>query len=240
MDETSSSYIDIGTAAEFAALAKSGITANPGTTVTGIMGVSPIAGSAGIHGFDLVNDSPAYEYSTSAMVTGKVYAANYKDPTPAKLTKAISHMEAAFTTSMGKPAPDFVEYKTGLLEGSVLVPGLYKWALDISFSTSLTFSGTTSDTWLLQVSRNVYVGVGANVVLAGGAKAINIVWIVQGLVEIGYDSHVEGIFLCATAITFAAGSSGYGAFLSQTTVTLDYSSIRGFDEFNENIATIED
>jgi hypothetical protein len=149
------------------------------------MGVSPIAGSAGIHGFDLVNDSPAYEYSTSAMVTGKVYAANYKDPTPAKLTKAISHMEAAFTTSMGKPAPDFVEYKTGLLEGSVLVPGLYKWALDISFSTSLTFSGTTSDTWLLQVSRNVYVGVGANVVLAGGAKAINIFWVVQGLVAIG-------------------------------------------------------
>ena len=84
--------VNLGTAGNFAILAKSGISTVPTSAVTGDMGVSPIAATA-MTGFSLILDSTG-TFSTSSQVTGKAYAADYTSPTPSNLTTAVSNMEA--------------------------------------------------------------------------------------------------------------------------------------------------
>ncbi|MDO8727804.1 MAG: ice-binding family protein, partial [Candidatus Methanoperedens sp.] len=87
--------VNLGTAGNFVILAKSGISTTGTTSITGDIGVSPIDSSA-ITGFGLIMDS-SNKFSTSSLVTGKVYAADYTTPTPATMTAAISDMETAYT-----------------------------------------------------------------------------------------------------------------------------------------------
>ncbi|OJI07863.1 hypothetical protein BK004_00250 [bacterium CG10_46_32] len=87
--------VNLGSAGDFVVLAKSGISTTGSTSITGDIGVSPIAATA-MTGFGLTMDS-SNTFSTSALVTGKAYAADYTAPTPAKMTTAVSNMEAAYT-----------------------------------------------------------------------------------------------------------------------------------------------
>src|SRR5208282_2571338 len=89
--------VDLGSATNFVILAKSGISTVPTSAVTGNLGVSPAAATF-ITGFSLTAD-PTNVFSTSAQVTGKIYAADYATPTPANLTAAIGDMQLAFTNA---------------------------------------------------------------------------------------------------------------------------------------------
>src|SRR3989344_5227965 len=80
--------VNLGTAGNFVILAKSGISATGTTLVVGDIGVSPVAASY-ITGFGLIADS-SNTFSTSSLVTGKAYAADYTPPTPTKMTTAVS------------------------------------------------------------------------------------------------------------------------------------------------------
>jgi len=71
--------VDLGLAAGFAVLSKTGISTVPTSVITGDIGVSPIAGTA-MTGFSL---TAGLGYSTSAQVNGFCYAASYAAPTPA-------------------------------------------------------------------------------------------------------------------------------------------------------------
>jgi hypothetical protein len=88
--------INLGSAKEFVILAKSGISTVAKSAITGDIGVSPIAATA-ITGLSLVNNTG--QYSTSAQVVGKAYAADYADPTPEALTTAVSDMETAYANA---------------------------------------------------------------------------------------------------------------------------------------------
>src|SRR5450759_820843 len=87
--------VNLGAAASFAILTKTGITNVPTSAITGNLGASPITAAA-ITGFSLIADS-TNTFSISSQVTGKIYADNYADPTPSNLTTAVSNMEAAYT-----------------------------------------------------------------------------------------------------------------------------------------------
>jgi hypothetical protein len=80
--------VDLGTAANYVILTTAGVTNVPGSDIIGDIGVSPIA-ATGITGMALVLEDPTMPYSTSAEVTGKIWAADYHVPTPATLTTAI-------------------------------------------------------------------------------------------------------------------------------------------------------
>ena len=97
------SPVNLGKAGTFVVLSKSGITNVPTSRITGDMGVSPISYTA-ITGFALSPIVPVATtvYSTSAQVTGKIYAANYASPTPANLTTAVLNMEAAYSDAAGR------------------------------------------------------------------------------------------------------------------------------------------
>jgi hypothetical protein len=218
--------INLGKAADFAILTKSGVTTTPGSRIIGNMGTSPIAETA-ITGFGLVRDSTNTfsKSSGDSTVTGKVYAASHAAPTPAYMTAAVGNMESAYADATARAYPSYIELNGGNLNGLTLEPGLYKWSSGLSLSTSVTFEGCADEIWILQISGSITVasggvGSGAKVILEGGCLAENIFWQVAESVDVGSYAHLEGIFLVKTGMTFKAGASLNGAALAQTAVTL--------------------
>jgi len=220
--------VDLGAAAPFVILTKSGITNVPTSAITGNLGVSPIT-YASITGFSLVPVVPdgSNTFSTSAQVTGKIYAADYTEPTPTNLTTAVLNMEAAYTDAAGRSLPDFTELYAGDLSGQTLAPGLYKWSTGVLITTNVTLAGPADAVWIFQIAGDLTMGSGAQVLLSGGAQANNIFWQVGGGVgvEIGTTAHVEGTILAAKAIHLRTGASLNGRALAQTAVTLDQNTI---------------
>jgi hypothetical protein len=118
--------IELESAGDFAILSKSGVTTTGVTSVTGDMGTSPIAHTA-LTGFALNLDGST-THSTSHLVSGNVYAADYWVPTPSAMTTAVHHMEAAFTDAVGRPYPNDVELGAGNLSGMTLIASLlFDW-----------------------------------------------------------------------------------------------------------------
>jgi hypothetical protein len=215
--------VDLGTAGNFVILTKTGITTTGVTAITGDIGVSPIDHTA-MTGFAEIMDS-SNQFSTSALVTGRLYAADYAAPTPANMTTAISDMETAYTDAAGRATPDGTELYAGNLSGQTFAPGLYKWSTGVSIdaATAVTLSGGADDVWIFQISGDLTVNPGAGVTLAGGALAKNIFWQVGGGTGVTFDttSAFKGIILATKAIVFKNGATLVnGRALAQTNVTL--------------------
>jgi Ca2+-binding EF-hand superfamily protein len=213
----------LGTAGHFVILAKAGITNVPQSSITGDVGVSPIAASA-VTGFALVADS-SNQFATEVQIVGKVYAADYAPPTPSMMTTAISDMETAYTDASSRVNPDFNEKNAGLLGGLTLEPGLYKWTTEVNIADDVTIRGSHNDTWIFQTTGSFYIAGAKRVILAGGAQAKNIVWVSAEEMTVGAGAHMEGIVIVKTAAKFLTGASFNGRVLSQTAVTLQKNAI---------------
>lgn len=160
--------VNLGTAGDFAILAKTGISTTGVTSIVGDIGVSPIAATA-ITGFGLIMDASG-TFSTSSLITGNVYAADYTDPSPTKMTTAVSDMETAYTNAAGRILPDYTELYAGDVTGQTLTPGLYKWSTGVLVSAvGVTIAGAASDVWIFQIAENLNLANGAIVTLSGGA-----------------------------------------------------------------------
>ena len=213
----------LGTAGNFAILAKTGISSVPSSAVTGDIGVSPAAASF-ITGFTLSADATNV-FSTSTQVVGRVYAANYAVPTPTNLTTAVLDMQTAYTDAAGRPTPNFLNLGSGNIGGLTLVPGLYQWGSSVTIPADVTLSGGASDVWIFQMSGDLTVSASKRITLAGGAQAKNIFWQVAGQVAIGASAHFEGIILSQTAITLQTGATMNGRALAQSQVALDSATV---------------
>lgn len=212
------------TAGDFKILAKSGITNVPTSQVIGNMGVSPITAAA-ITGFALVMDGSG-QFSTSAQVVGRIYAADYASPTPAKMTQAILDMEAAYTNAAGRTA-DFTNVGAGIIGGMTLVPGVYKFTSGVTILTNLNLTGGPDDTYIFQIDGTLGVGSSVQILLSGGLQGRNIVWQVAGATTIGTNAVFRGNILDFTNIAVQTGASVYGKLLAQTAVTLDNNFVNG-------------
>ncbi|WP_372644823.1 ice-binding family protein, partial [Ancylomarina sp.] len=209
--------VELGTAGDYAILAKTAINNNPTSDITGDLGLSPAATSY-ITGLSLTDFTG---YATSAQVTGEIYAADMVTPTSINLTTSVENMITAYNDAAGRPTPDFLELGTGNLGGKTLVPGLYKWTSTVTLPTDVTISGGADDVWIFQISGDLNMSAAVNVTLEGGAQAKNIFWQVAGEATFGATSHFEGIILSMTGITFQTGASFNGRALAQTSVILD-------------------
>lgn len=222
--------VDLLSAGNYVILGNTGIT-NTGitTSITGDIGTSSSATS--ITGFDLVLDASG-TFSTSvpsSLVTGRVYAFDYTDPTPAEMTAASNDMLTAFGNAAGLPADgDKNNLWSGDLTGQNLAPGTYVWASAVSVAAagSVTISGTSSDVWVFQITGVLSLGSGASVIL-NGAVAEHIFWQVAGSVVLDTTSSMKGIILCSTDIAMNNGATLEGRALAQTAVTLDGNIIYG-------------
>src|SRR6185503_17834148 len=183
--------VNLGTAGNYVILTKSGISTTGVTAIVGDIGVSPIAAS-GITGFAL--SAPPTTFSTSLLVTGKVWAADYAVPTPANLTTAVLDMETAYTDAAGRTLPDFTELGAGNIGGLTLAPGLYKWGTGVSIpSNGVTLAGSSTDIWIFQIAQDLTLSSGAIVHLTGGARANQVFWQVAGKATLGTTSRFNGI-----------------------------------------------
>jgi len=216
------SPVDLGTAGNYVLLAKTGLSTVPKSDITGDLGVSPAAATY-ITGFNLIAD-PSNEFSTSSQVSGKIYAANYKQPTPTKLTTAIGDMQLAFTDAASRP-PDVIELGAGNIGGMVLPPGVYKWGTGLQIPSDVTLTGNATDVWIFQVAQNLVVANTAEVALTGGALPRNVFWQVDGTVKLGTTSHMEGVVLSQTGVSMKTGASLNGRLLAQTAITLSSNTI---------------
>ncbi len=214
--------VDLGTAAGFVILAKSGISTAPASAITGNLGVSPAAATY-VTGFSLIADATNV-FSTSAQVTGKVYASNYASPTPANLTAAIGDMQLAFANAAGRAAA-VTNLGAGNIGGKTLTPGVYKWTTGLLIPTEVTLSGGVTDVWIFQIAQDLTLSNGTQVALTGGALPANVFWQVSGAVTLGTTAHIEGVVLSQTAIALQTGASVNGRLLAQTAVTLEGSTV---------------
>jgi hypothetical protein len=224
LSQTILSTVNLGTTADFVVLAKTKISTTGTTHITGDIGISPSAATF-ITGFGLIMDA-MNTFSTSSLITGKAYSADYTAPTPTKMTTAISDMNIAYNDGAGRLLPDFKELYTGDLSGKTLTPGLYNWTSGVQVSSSgVTISGSANDIFIFQIAQNLSLTSGAIVTLSGGALASNIFWIVAGEVTLGTTVQMKGIILCKTQIAMNTGASLNGRALAQTAVTLDANAI---------------
>ena len=214
--------VNLGTAGNYAILAKSGISTVPTSAVTGNLGVGPAAATY-ITGFSLTADSTNV-FSTSQQVIGKVYAADYAPPTPSDLTMAVGDMELAFTDAAGR-APGVTELGAGNIGGMTLAPGVYKWGTGLLIPTNVTLTGSATEVWIFQIAQDLTMSSAANVLLAGGALPKNVFWQVAGLVDLGTTAHCEGVILTQTSVTLRTGASINGRLLAQAAVNIDGSAV---------------
>lgn len=214
--------VALGTSGNYVALAKSGISTTGTTTIIGDISASPIDSTA-ITGFGLIMDG-SNTFSTSSLITGKVYAADYTAPTPANLTTAVSDMQTAYTDAAGRAA-DYTELGSGEIGGLTLPPATYKWSSGVTITTDVTLNGGPNDVWIFEISQGITQASAAKVILTGGALAKNVFWQSFGAVDIGTTAHMEGVILSQTAITLKTGASAKSRLLAQTAVTLDANAV---------------
>lgn len=214
--------INLGTANNFVILSKTGISSTGVTKIVGDIGVSPIAASA-ITGFALILPA-AGSFSTSVLVTGKIYAPDYANPTPANLTTAVSDMQTAYVNAMGR-APNVTELGAGNISGLTIAPGVYKWGTGVTIPTDVTLSGSANDIWIFQIAQTLSISSGKQIILSGGAQANNVFWVVAGQTTIGTNAVFNGNVLDQTAIVVNTGAKLNGRALAQTAVTLDSNAV---------------
>ncbi|HLF20763.1 MAG TPA: ice-binding family protein [Bacteroidota bacterium] len=224
LSQSSPAVVNLGTAGDFVILAKTGVSTTGTTAITGDIGISPAAASF-VTGFGLIMDA-SNTFSTSSMVTGKIYAANYTPPTPTKMTTAVSDMQTAYTDAAGRTSPNYTELYSGDVTGKTLTRGLYKWGTGVLISAGgVTISGSATDVWIFQIAQNLTVSNGAIVTLSGGAQASNIFWQVAGQVTLGTTAAMKGIILSQTQIAMSTGATLNGRALAQSAVTTDANTI---------------
>jgi hypothetical protein len=217
----------LGTAGNFTIFANTGIDTVPGPSViTGDIGVSPTVTSTAITGFALTLPASS-AFSTSAQVTGKVYAFDYAAPTPANMTTASFDMGAAYTAAAARTATSAATTNVGAgtLTGLTLTPGVYEWGTSVNIPTDLTLSGSATDVWIFKVAGTLTMASAKNLILLGGAVPKNIFWQVSSAVTIGANTHFEGVVLGQTSINFGNAASINGRLLAQTAVNLDTTTV---------------
>jgi hypothetical protein len=229
---TATQTVELGTAATYTILAKSGISNVPDSRITGNIAVSPIAATA-ITGFDL-SLATDEQSSTSSQVLGggKAFAACYGGATAASLTVAVGDMEIAYADAAGRANNNATRINVGqgAIGGLTLTPGVYTFQTGVSIGTGtkVTFDadGDSDAVFIIQMTGNLWQAAGTGVTLAGGAQAKNIFWQVAGNVLVSANANLAGVLLVKTGVAFMTESFLDGRILAQTACTLQKARIQ--------------
>jgi Ice-binding-like len=228
-----------GTAGNYAILAKAGISTTGTTKVTGSLGVSPIK-AIGLTGFGQKMDA-SNVFSTSSLVTGKIYAADYASPTPSDLGTAVLNMQSAYTnaglmqpagggltTACPGGAAGMSDATDGAAFATGLTPGVYTCTIPMTIPGTLTLNG--AGVYVFRFAQTLDQVAATQVILTGGALPQNVFWVVTGAVTIGpkaggVSTKMQGVILAAKNIAVQTGATVNGRLLAQTDVALDTSTI---------------
>lgn len=216
--------IDLKTAGNYVTLSQAATTNIPTSDITGDIGISPIQADGGFVGFASTRSLDG-TFATSAQVDGKLYAADFTAPTPLTLVAAMLDMKEAYDTVALLPPPPAANINVGggAIGGLTLAPGLYQWTSAVVISDDLTLAGSDNDVWIFQINGTLDVASAKSIIRSGNSLPKNIFWQVTGAVNLGANSHFEGIILGATNINLNTGASINGRLYAQTALNLDSS-----------------
>jgi len=214
--------VNLGTAGNYAILAKTGISTTGTTSIVGDIGVSPATASS-LAGF-VPTLSGAGDFSTSALVTGKVYASDYAGSASSTLTTAVTDMQNAYTDAAGRAYTTY-NLGSGNISGRILSPGVYKWRVGVIITSDVTLSGSADDVWIFQIPGTLNISPIVKVVLTDGVQAKNIFWQVGGQTTIGANAVVNGTILGQSNIVLNTGAVLNGRALTQSSIISDGATI---------------
>lgn len=227
--KTGQAPINLLSAGNFVILAKTAITDVPASAITGNIGVSPASGAA----IDV----------TCAEMTGTIFTVDAAyvgsgdvtcvAPGPGAnktlVDNAVLDMGTARAEAAGRTNPDATELGAGDISGLTIAPGLYKWSTNVLVNADVTLSDSSTDVWIFQIAGDFTVAAGGSVpagikvILAGGAKASNVFWQVDGLTgaTLGTFSTFNGIILSAKQVIVRSGAVVNGRLYADTQVVLE-------------------
>lgn len=230
--------VDLGMAANYVILDQATVTYTPIATVsstpkiTGNIGISPAAASF-ITGFAL-NLPAGGAYSTSTLVTGKIYAPGYANPTPANLTTAVANKNTAFTAAstmatagggLAGGTPGTACPGTGALGGITLTPGVYTCSVAVSIGTGTNVTLSGAGVYVIKTTQTLSQAANTQVLLTNGALPENVFWQVVGAVSIGQGASMKGVILSASDISLITGATVTGRLFAATGVHMDSNTV---------------
>jgi Ice-binding-like len=217
--------VNLATSANYAVLAQSSITSSAtASSITGNVGLSPGV-KANYVGFTLTDDG-TNTFSTDPQVTGKIFAADNIQATQDALTTAEADAQNAFIAAGALTAdvsPGGTTIDTAACAGAGA--GVYHFSGAVSITQDCVLTGGADDIWVFQIPGALTQDAATHVTLAGGAQAKNVLWQVDGGVNVGAGSHLEGVVLSSGAIGLGAGASATGRLLTNGAVTVDGSTV---------------
>jgi hypothetical protein len=202
--------VALGTAASFEVLAGSTVSNTGGTVITGgDLGLSP--GTA-IAGFPpgTVTPPATMHIADSAAAQAKV-----------DWTTAYGNNDA-----VGLPGATLLG--AGDLSGLTLTPGLYQTTSVAQISTNMTLDaqGDVDAVFIFQIGSTLTTAAGTQVILANGAQAKNVYWLVGTSATLGTNSIFVGTIMADASITLGTGAILNGrALANSAAVTLDSNAV---------------
>jgi len=206
----------LGRASGFGVLAATTITNTGASEVRGDIGVAP---GTSIVGFDTPG-GPGF-YSGSEHIDDFVSLAAQADALAAfNAAMALTNVGGVAATNLGTAVN---------IGGKTLAPGVYSApdSLGITGDVILDASGNADAVWVFQIGTTLTMA--GNILLAGGAQAANVYWLVGSSATIGTGSLFNGILIAKVSITLVTGASVDGQLLALTgAVTLDDNNVAMF------------
>jgi hypothetical protein len=226
--------VELGSAGDYAILAKTGISSVPDSSINGHIAVSPIAATA-ITGFSLTKAS-SDDFSTSTQVNneGKAFAPEYSEDVKTALITAVGDMQTAYDDAAGRDVDDdepeggqtYNELETGDIGGQILKPGVYTFTSAIRINADITLQGTkdNADVFIIRTTKSLLQAASTEVKLVDVAPE-NVFWQVAEQVEVGASAVLNGIVLVETDALFKDSSTLNGRVLAQTACNLKVATI---------------
>jgi len=196
--------VNLGSAANYVALAYSSITNSGTSTLCGSLGLFP---GSSVSGGIVVNCGGVRDVADTAANTAKL------------------DLSTAYTDAMGRPtgatlAPGADIGGLTLYQGVYLESGVLNIA---SKDLTLDALGNPNAVFIFQVKTggNLVVGPGRKVILQGGAQAKNVFWAVSGYCSLNTTVSMVGNIMAYTSVTLNTGATLLGrALASNGDVTL--------------------
>ena len=190
----SQAMVVLNSAANYVILSATGITNSGPSTTCGGYGTYP----------DGVSGSPAIVESCGGDIDVDDAAAN----------TALGALGTAYTDAMGRTGGAILPPGADI-GGQTLYPGLYKETGDLNIaSADLHLSG--NGVFIFQVSGNLLVGPGRQVILSNSASAANVFWAVAGYGALNTTVAFKGNIMAHTAVTLNTGATLTGRALAET------------------------
>ena len=201
--EVNPAPVNLGNAEPFAVLAGTSITNTGATTVNGDLGVSP---GVLVSGFPPGTDNGNIHIGDSTAAAAQV------------------DLNAALFEVFGR-----VRHTTALgdLGGRTFHIGIHRQtaAMALTGAVTLDAEGNPGAVFIFVTDAAFNTAAASNVILANGAQAANVYWVVQGAAGTGANSFLSGTILARGAITLGASTVLTGRALSRDGVTLAGNSI---------------